>query len=209
MEANSLGHFISIYEKFAQAENKSERTIEAITSAARKFDHFLGDNTNPQDITADDLRRFILYLQQRCKWTDHPTIKQNHDKLSPNAIAHYVRHIKAFWAWMHSEGFIEHNPLAQVKTPKETLKVVTPLTSGEVTQLIKAIPRNTHKWYRDRCIILTLYGTLLRISELLELTLANVNLTSGQITVLGKGAKERSVFMSPKVFKALFKYHSR
>ena len=209
MEASNLGDFISIYEKFAQAENKSKRTIEAMTSATRKFDSFLGGNTNPQDITADDLRRYILYLQERCKWADHPTIKQDHDKLSPNAIAHYIRHVKAFWFWMHSEGFIEHNPLAQVKTPKETLKVVTPLTSGEVTQLIKVIPRNTHKGYRDRCIILTLYGTLLRISELLDLTLSNVNLTSGQITVLGKGAKERSLFMSPKVFKALFKYYSR
>ena len=42
MEANNLGYFISIYEKFAQAENKSKRTIEAITAAVSKFDGFLG-----------------------------------------------------------------------------------------------------------------------------------------------------------------------
>ena len=209
MEKNDLGHFISIYKKFAQAENKSPRTIEATTGATGKFDNFLGGNINPHDTTADDLRRYILHLQERCKWLDHPTIKQKNDNLSPNTIAHHVRHIKSFWSWMVIEGFLEHHTLAQVKTPRETGKVVTPLTSGEVTQLIKVIPRNTYKGYRDRCIILTLYGTLLRISELLDLTLPNVNLTSGQITVLGKGAKERSVFMSPKVFKALFKYYSR
>ena len=92
METNSLGSFISIYEKFAQAENKSPRTIEAITAAAKKFDHFVGGNTSPQDITTDDLRRYILYLQERCKWSDHPTIKKNHDSLSSNTIAHQSWH---------------------------------------------------------------------------------------------------------------------
>ena len=67
MEASNLGHFISVYEKFAQAENKSERTVEAVAGAIRKFDSFLGGNANPHDITADDLRRYILYLQARCK----------------------------------------------------------------------------------------------------------------------------------------------
>ena len=107
------------------------------------------------------------------------------------------------------EGFLEHNSLAQVKTPKETDKVVTPLTPGEVTQLIKAISQNTHQGYRDSCIIVDLFGTILRIGELLDLPLANVNFTNGQIKVLGKGAKERSVFMSPKVYKAVFKYSNR
>jgi len=209
METSNLGDFISIYEKFAQAEKKSDRTIEAMTNAARKFDSFLGGNTNPQDIAADDLRRYILYLQERCKWSGHPTIKQDHGKLSPNAIAHYVRHIKSFWSWMAFEGFIEHNPLAKVKTPQETIKVVTPLTPGEITQLIKAIPRDNHKDYRDACVAITLYGTVLRISELLDLKVPNVDFTNGQIKVMGKGDKERSVFMGPRLYKALFKYYSR
>jgi len=209
METSSLGFFISTYEKFAQAENKSPRTIEAITATAKKFDRFLGGNTNPQDITTDDLRRYILHLQKRCKWSGHPTIKQDHGNLSTNTIAHHVRHIKAFWSWMYSEGFLEHNSLAQVKTPKETGKVVTPLTPGEITQLIKIIPQNTHQGYRDICIVVGLYGTILRVSELLDLPLSNVNFTNGQIKVLGKGAKERSAFMSPKVFKPLFKYYSK
>jgi len=209
MEANNLGHFISVYEKFAQAENESDRTVEAVIGAASKFDSFIGGNTNPQNIKADDLRRYILHLQERCKWSDHPTIKKNHDHLSPNTVAHHVRHIRFFWSWMHSEGFIEYNPFARVKTPQETGKVVSPLTPGEVTQLIKVIQRNNHKGYRDSCIIVTLYGTVLRISELLDLLLSNVDFTNGQIKVVGKGDKERSVFMSPKVYKALFKYYSK
>ena len=52
MEANNLGDFILIYEKFAAAENKSHRTIEAVTNAARKFYIFLGGNSDPKDIKA-------------------------------------------------------------------------------------------------------------------------------------------------------------
>ena len=209
MESNNLGYFISVYEKFAQTENKSERTIEAVTAVARKFDSFLGENSNPKDITADDLRRYILHLQERCKWWDHPTIQKTHGQLSSNTVAHHVRHIKSLWSWMNREGFLDHNPFAQVKTPKETSKLVTPLNAGEVTQLIKVIPQNTHQGYRDMSIVVGLYGTVLRISELLDLPLSDVNFTNGQIKVLGKGARERSVYMSPKVYKPLFKYYSR
>ena len=207
MEANSLGYFISIYGKFAKAENKSHRYIEAITGATKKFDIFLGGSTNPQDITADDLRRYILHLQERYRWSGHPTIKSNHDSLSSNTIAHHIRHIKSFWAWMYGEGFLEQNSLAQVKTPQETLRVVTPLTSGDVTQLIKVIPRDNHKGYRDACVIISLYGTLLRITELLDLTLPNVNLTSGQITVLGKG--DREIERYPVIYGAILKVKDR
>ena len=208
MEADNLGHFISVYEKFAAAENKSHRTIEAVSNAVKKFDIFLGGNTNPKYIKADDLRRYILYLQERPKWSGHPTIKQDHGNLSPNAIAHNVRHIKAFWSWLTSEGFIEENALSQVKTPKETMRVVTPLLPAEVSQILKVIPRNNHKGYRDASIIVALYGTLLRISELLDLPVSNVDFSSGQIKVTGKGDRERSVFMSPTSYKALYKYYS-
>ena len=209
METNNLGDFISIYEKFSQAENKSKRTIEAVIACVKKFDSFLGGDTNPQDVTADDLRRYIIHLQERCKWSDHPTIQKNHGNLSSNSVAHHVRHIKAFWSWMYRERFLEHNPLVQVKTPKVTEKSVTPVTNGEVTQVIKVIPQNIHEGYRDSCIITNLYGTLLRISELLALPVANVNFTNGQIKVMGKGAIERSVFMSPKPYKAMYKYYSK
>jgi len=73
---------------------------------------------------------------------------------------------------------------------------------------LKLIPRNDHRGYRDICIIITLYGTLLRISELLDLPLSNVDFNSGQIKVVGKGERERSVFLSPKAYKALYKYYS-
>ena len=71
------------------------------------------------------------------------------------------------------------------------------------------IPIKRPEGYRDYTIIITLYGTGLRIQELLDLRMNDVNLESGQIKVMGKGARERYVYMSPTVYKVIFKYLNR
>jgi len=206
MESGSLGYFIFIYEKFATAENQSSRHIGSVVFAVTKFDNFLGGVTDINTVEDEDLRRYIRHLQQELKWSCHPTINPTHGILTDNSIASYVRNIKSFWAWLKREDFISNNPLQRVKTPDTTERIVDPLSPETVTRLLKVIPRNEYKGNRDSCIITTLYGTGQRISELLYLPKDNINFDTGQITVIGKGKKERSLFMSPSVFKALYKY---
>jgi len=86
---------------------------------------------------------------------------------------------------------------------------VEPLTPADVSKLLKVIPRQEYIGYRDCCVIIVMYGTGLRISEVVDLYKGNVNFDSGQIKVIGKGKRERSVFMSASVFKALYKYNSQ
>ncbi len=209
METDKLGNFIIVYEKFATAENKSPRTIESVKYANTKFDNFLGGVTDIKAVQADDLRRYIRHLQQQPKWTGHPTINQDHGLLSDNAIASYVRSIRSLWSWLKREKFIADNPFEKVKPPATTERIVDPLTPQDITNLLKVIPSKEYSGYRDSCIILTMYGTGSRISETLDLNKDNINFDSGQIKIVGKGKKERSVFMSARVFKALYKYHSQ
>ncbi len=209
MESESLGNFVSIYEKFATAENKSPRTIEGVKSAVTKFDGYLGGCTDIHAVEDEDLRRYIRYLQEKPKWLGHPTIGQEHGNLSDNSVASYVRDIRSFWSWLEREKFITDNPFRKVKPPNTTERIVDPLHPGEVTHLLKAIPKKQYTGYRDCCIITTLYGTGLRISEITDLDKDNFDFDSGQIKVIGKGKRERAVFMSAKVFKALYKYKSQ
>ena len=178
MESKTLGDFITIYQNFAESENKSQRTIETVTSAVYQFGTFLEGNCNPSNIKPDDLRRCIAELQSRTRWSQHPTIKQDHGSLSQSSIACYVRSIRSFWSWMANEGFIEHNTFSCVKVPRETIKVVDPLTPHEVSTVIKAIPLSDHRDYRERSIIAALYGTAARVSEILELEVPNVDFSS-------------------------------
>ena len=206
METDSLGSFISVYEKFAIAENKSPRTIESVKYANTKFDDFLGGVTDIKAVQDEDLRRYIRHLQQQPKWFGHPTIRQSHGNLSDNAIASYVRSIRSLWSWLKREKFLADNPFEQVKPPTTTERIVDPLTPEDVSQLLKVIPRKEYTGYRDSCVIIAMYGTGSRISEVVNLYKDNVNFDSGQIKILGKGKKERSLFMSASVFKALYKY---
>ena len=117
-----------------------------------------------------------------------------------------MRSIRSFWSWLQREGFITHNPFERIKPPKAPRKIVNTLTPEQITRLLKCIPKVNPSGYRDFAIIITLYGTGLRISELLNLKIEDVDFDSGQIKVLGKGGKQRFVYGSAKVYKALFKY---
>jgi len=206
MEAATLGDFVFIYEKFATAENKSIRTIEGVTAAVRQFDRFLGGCTDVSQVGAEDLRQYIRMLQEKNRWSGHPTIRSRTDKLSPHSIASYTRSIRTFWSWLKREEFIDENPLEKVKPPKAPRRIIKTFTNEQITQLLKAIPRKDHDGYRDYTMVITLYGTGLRISELLDLKMDQVNLDTGQFRVMGKGSKERAVYMSANVYKVLAKY---
>jgi len=209
MEARNLGSFLFLYRKFAKTETKSDRTIETVTTAVTLFDRFLDGCEDVSKVTAEDLRRFIRELQSRQKWNNHPTIKNDHGGLSPFTIANYVRHIRAFWSWLHREGLIENNPFEGVKPPQVPHNIVNTFIPEQVKQLLAVIPRDSHKGFRDYSIVVTLYGVGPRISEVINLKSENVNFDTGQFKVLGKGARERILFMPPSVYKSMFKYYQR
>ena len=206
MEARGLDFFVGLYNRYATSENKSKRTIETVAAAVKQFDRFLGGCHTPDRLKAEDLRRYILFLQQKERWAGHPTIKKGHGKLSPDAVACYIRSIKAFWSWLKRERFITRDPFKAVMVPKTPRKIVATFTPHQVTQLLKAIPHQDSAGYRDFAMVIALYGTAMRIGELTGLRLNDVHFDSGQLRVMGKGARERAISMTPTVYKALFKY---
>ena len=206
MEARNLVDFLFIYKNFTDAENKSPRTIESTLATVSDFNRFLGSLEDIKNIRPEDLRNYIQHLQSKSRWSNHPTIKQSHGHLSDHSIATYVRTIRAFFSWLTRENFLEINPFAKVKPPKAPRKIVSTLTSEEAEKFFKTIPLNNAKGYRDFAFMLALSGTGVRLNELTSLETADVNFDSGQFKILGKGAKERVVSMSARVFKAMFKY---
>ena len=206
MEAKNLLCFLIIYEKFAKAENKSDRTIESTIAAIRDFDRFLNWPHDINEILPEDLRNYIRFLQSRSRWPDHPTIKPNQGILSDHTIATYIRTIRAFFSWLAREGFLDSSPFTMIKPPKAPRKIVPTLGSVEATQFFKSIPRNNAIGYRDFTFLFTLYGTGVRSNELKILETKNVNFDSGQFKIQGKGAKERTITMSARVFKVMYKY---
>ena len=205
----NLDGFFILYKQFATADGDAPRTIDSYIYDVQAFVKFLGGCQDVTKITPNDLRQYILSLKNQPRYANHPTIKSKDRPLSDDTIASYVRGIRAFWSWMKREEFIQDNPFEQIKPPKLHEKVVEPLLPEGFSRLLKVIPNDVNDRLPDYSIILALYGVGARISEIISIPLNNINFENGQLTVIGKGGKQRSLFMSPMLFKELFRYRNK
>ena len=197
------------YRLCAATEGKSQKTIRITTSSLHTLKQFLevkGYSTDINRITSQELREFILYLQQVRCFEHHPFTKAQDRGLSGHAINCYLRATRAFWSWLMREEIIISNPFARVKIPKPPQKVIATFSESQLTSMLKLIPVANPAGFRDWAMMLMLLDTGLRASELAHLTLGDVNLDEGTMKVRGKGNKERVVPFGARVQKALWKY---
>jgi len=109
------------YRTYAGAEGKSPKTVAWVASSVGYFAEFLGpEQQGIGAITGNDLRRFIIALQGKPKFANHPYNKPQQAKLSSQSIETYCRAIKAFFSFLKREGFIENDAMAKVKMPNGT-----------------------------------------------------------------------------------------
>ena len=133
-EVMTLQDALVAYKTYARAEGKSPKTIRWITSSVGYFADFLGpDRQDIAGIAANDFRRFIIALQGKHKFSQHPYNKPQQAKLSPQSIETYSRAIRAFFGYLYREGFIEKNPMEKVKMPKVPEMVVPTFSEKEVS----------------------------------------------------------------------------
>ena len=89
-----ISEALTAYRICAQADGRSLRTIEWITSSMRYFSDFLSVDRDISSINANDLRSFIIYLQKRKKYLKHPYNHAQDDRISPQSIETYNIHTK-------------------------------------------------------------------------------------------------------------------
>jgi site-specific recombinase XerD len=184
----------------------SPKSIEGRAKCVGYFASFLGRDPELSEIGANDLRRFILALQESPKYQKHPYKPHYREKISPTSIATYTREIKAFFSYLAREELIDRNPMEGVKVPKAPQKVVRTLDEKEVAKLLSQPDKYFDRGFRDYTLMLIFYDTGVRLSELANLREGDVDFENGYLRVVGKGNKERYVPFGQKVAKALLKY---
>jgi integrase/recombinase XerD len=195
------------YKTYSQAEGKSPKTIEWVTSSVSYFANFLGpERQDIANITSNDLRRFIIALQDKQKFGNHPYNKPQKEKLSPQSVNTYCRGIKAFFSFLSREGFMEINSMEKVKLPKLPELVIPTLTQKEVEKLLDQIDKHSAQGFRDFAILLTFVDSTVRLSELAELKASDIDYEQSYFKVMGKGRKERYVPFGRRVARVLMKY---
>ena len=100
---------------------------------------------------------------------------------------------RRFFGYLFREGLIDRDPSAQIATPRVGRPLPHSLTENEVENLLAAPSLSEPLGVRDRCMLEVLYATGLRVSELIGLTVSQMNLANGVIRVEGKGSKERLI----------------
>jgi len=187
-----LSRLIRHYETFNQTEGKSPKTISWYTDNLLTFETFLersGRSTLLGDVGIDEVREFILYLQQKQRWDGNHGGHIKDDRLSPFTVQGFVRSLKAFYSWLYQEGYTEDNELAYLKLPKTPRKLVQTLSEEEIRRILSCFNPSTTIGARDMAIIMTYLDTGIRCSELVGLKMSDIHLQEGYMKVFGKGGR--------------------
>lgn len=127
---------------------------------------------------------------------------------SPRSLSRYLSAYRQFYRWLLREGKIASDPVALIESPKTGRGLPKALTEAQVEALLRAPDTGTVLGLRDRAMLELMYATGLRVSELVNLELSNINLNQGVVRVIGKGRKERLVPIGDEAHECLKGYLS-
>ena len=197
------------FEAYNRSEGKSPATVEWYRRVLTYFGNYLNEHNMPStlgDLNILVVREFVLYLQTKKKWSGHPFVPTPKGNLAAISVQTYVRSLRAFFSWLHREGYTEDNILADLRPPKAPQKLVKVLTDEEIREILACLYPDTATGCRDTAIVITLLDTGLRLSELTSLKLADAHIDQGYLKVMGKGSKERIVPIGGLAQKVLLRY---
>lgn len=145
------------------------------------YQDFLKENNlNYLKITKDDIRSYLKYLDKL--------------KYKNSSISRHLSSLRTFYGFLVNEGAIESNIFKSISSPKKKKQLPNFLQYDEVEKMLSVCDLKEPLHIRNRLIIETLYDTGIRVSELVNIKLNDLNIATKEIRVLGKGSKERIVY---------------
>ncbi|MFW6147714.1 MAG: site-specific tyrosine recombinase XerD [Thermodesulfobacteriota bacterium] len=170
----------------------ARNTIEAYNRDLISFFSFLRERRiTPLTVTQENLISFI---------------EEKRVQVSARSLARCLVSLRMFYRFLVSEGKVSVNPARLLGIPKLYQHLPHVLSRDEVEALLKQPEQNTPAGSRDYAMLEVLYATGLRVSELIGLKIADINLEAGYIRTIGKGSKERLIPMGSKAIDALKQY---
>ena len=197
----SMQNLLQRYSLDVRAKGGSEETIQHTTMVIKFFTDFIGGIDDVTKLEGDDLKRFIVYLRQKKKWSGLPHVKD--EKLSATAINTYVRALKGFFNWLEQESIIEVNPFSKVPTPKLPKVLPKVFTDQEMRTVLETVAGKP----RETALILLFLDSGITLSEIADLTDTRVDTHNGTLRVFReKTKKERVIYFSPQTAAAIEAY---
>ena len=180
--------YISKYLDYLKYERKlSDNTIDSYKYDLKRFDTFFKGNVI--DLEYKDLVKYIESIYD----------------LNSRSINHHITVLNSFYMFLLDDNIIKENPCNNLVSPKMVKKLPVYLTEDEIDSLLN-INLVTCYDYRNKAMLELLYATGLRITELINLKITDVDIENCFVRVFGKGKKERIVPVSDIALKYLIIY---
>jgi tyrosine recombinase XerC len=193
-----LKEHINSYISFLKNEkNYSSNTIVSYKNDLLQLLNYLKDYkiikiNNIRYIDRSIMRKYIVYLK-KCDY-------------SVRSICRKISTIRSFFRFLSREGIVDINPTINLITPKIDKKLPSFLYLEEINKLIETPSGHTILGIRDRAILELLYGTGMRVGELVNLNIRDIDLYEKTVRVFGKGSKERILPLGNPSIEAVQEY---
>ena len=169
----------------------SPHTVSGYCSDLGRFSNFVSDR-KIDSLNTSDIREFLIFLREK--------------GLSGASIARCLSSIKSFYKYLCVDKQLENNPAEILNTPKSYRNLPNVLSSQDIDNLLNCPDKKSFLGLRNKAMLEILYATGLRVSELVNLKVSELDLEVGCIRTMGKGSKERMVPIGSMAKKAVNNY---
>jgi integrase/recombinase XerD len=171
----------------------SNNTVKAYEADISSFFQWLdNEDLKYKNLQEDHINKYILFLFQR--------------KMRSSSVNRKISSIKSFYIFLVKRNFLKNSPLNDLVTPKQEKYLPESMSEAEVDKLLNSPDVSNKIENRDKAMIEMLYATGMRISELVNLKITDVDMKRCVVKVFGKGSKERLVPFGETALDSLKSY---
>ena len=171
------------------------KSIEAYARDLRCFVDYIDDASKLlASIAPDDISGFIGDINQK--------------QLAPRTQARMLSALRGFFGYLVSEKEIRDNPMMEIESPKFSQRLPVVLTFEEIERLLASPDVASPRGFRDATMLHVMYAAGLRVSELVQMKLSDVDTEAGFLAITGKGSKRRVIPVGEWAIELLTNYMS-
>lgn len=168
-------------------------TIKGYNDEITKFLNYCKEHKiDYKKISNDNIRKYLKYLDNL--------------KYSKSSISRNLSSIRTYYKYLLDKKIVDNNPFKSISNPKKDKKLPNFLNYEEIMKIFDSIDEEKILGKRDRCIVEVLYDTGVRVSELVNIKIKDIDFNEKTISIFGKGRKERIVYFGDYLYDVLNDY---
>lgn len=187
--------YIDVFLNFIKTERRlSQHTIKSYSSDLKQFSKFLSKvcniNSDINQVTFQTIRSWVVCLLE--------------NNINPRSVNRKISVLKSYYKFLLQEGILSYNPMIKIISPKTSKRLPSFVDKDDIQNLLDKVQfENNYTGSRDKLIIEFFYVTGIRLSELINIKISDIDFNNNYIKVLGKRNKERLIPLSDNMINKL------